>query len=91
MKKIGKFFKNIILILAPAYISFYLAKLIVTGGTDYSFYLDPLEVIEKFVVYLTVRYTGNYSVSYILGILFFILPSYISLFIKLTLSKKLKK
>ncbi|MGL4253073.1 MAG: hypothetical protein ACRCU6_08300 [Fusobacteriaceae bacterium] len=91
MEKIGNFFKNILLILAPAYFAFYLGKLFVTGGSDYSFYLNPLEIIDQFILLLTVKYTGNYSASYFLGILFFILPSYISLFLKLTLSKKLKK
>lgn len=91
MSKIRNFFKNITLILTPAYLAFYLGKLIVTGGADYSFSLDPLQVIDEFVLFLTVRYTGNYSASYFLGILFFILPSYIALFIKLTISKRLKK
>lgn len=91
MGKINNFFKNIILILFPAYFAFYLGKLIVTAGQDYSFYLDPLQVIDEFVLFLTVKYTGNYSASYFLGILFFILPSYIALFIKLTVSKRLKK
>lgn len=91
MHKIGKFFKNIAIILTPAYLAFYLGKIIVTGGSYYSFYLDPLEIIDQFVLFLTVKYTGNYNVSYILGILFFVLPSYVALFIKLSISKRLKK
>ncbi|MGL4402249.1 MAG: hypothetical protein ACRCTS_00710 [Fusobacteriaceae bacterium] len=91
MQKIGSFFKNILLILTPAYFAFYFGKLIVTGGQDYSFYLDPLQIIDEFILLLTVKYTGNYSLSYLLGILFFISPSYIALFSKLRFGKKLKK
>lgn len=91
MNKLGTFFKNILLILTPAYFAFYLGKLIVTGGHDYSFYLDPLQIIDQLILLLTVKYTGNYGASYLLGILFFILPSYIALFLKLTLGKRLKK
>lgn len=85
-----KVFKNLLIVLLPAYFTFYMAKLIYSGGADISFTFDPLQVIDQFIFYLNIKYTGNEKISYLLGVIFFVLPSYIALFIKLSLSKKSK-
>lgn len=86
-----KFLKNLLTVLLPAYFSFYTAKLIYSGGTDIGFTFDPLQVIDQFLFYLTIKFTGNEKMSYYIGIAFFVVPSYIALFIKLSLSKKSKR
>lgn len=81
-----KFLKNILIILLPCYITLYL--LAVNFKINNGLKVDPLEVIHGLSNFLMNKYPTGYYTNMILTVIIVIVPSYISLFIKLTFFKK---